>query len=75
MTVNLEGILNSFLMTKGFGRNRETRKIGVNDNVCKFLIAINAKYEDKIMEHWGLSEIFLFTEEKSSLNLLSSSSP
>lgn len=62
-------------MTKGFGRNRETRKIGVNDNVCKFLIVINTKYEDKIMEHWGLPEIFLLTEEKSSLNLRSSSSP
>lgn len=75
MTITLQGNINSFIMTKGFGRNGETRKSRVNDNVCKFLIAINTKYEDKIMEHEGLSEIFLFTEEKSSLSLLSSSSP
>lgn len=62
-------------MTKGFGRNGETRRIGVNYNVCELLMAINTKYEDKVRELWGLLERILFTEEKSSLNLLSTSSP
>lgn len=45
-------------MTEGFGRNGDSRETEVNDNVCKFLIALNINYEDKFMEHCGLSEIF-----------------
>lgn len=62
-------------MTKGSGRNGEIRKIGVNDSVWKLLMAINTKYEDKVRELWGLLERIVFTEEKSSVNLLSTSSP
>lgn len=51
-------------MTEGFGRNGDTREIEVNDNVCKFLIALNINYEDKFMEHCGLSEIFYSLKSK-----------
>lgn len=43
-------------MTLGSGRNWETRETGINDHVCKLLIAKNTKYEEKIVENQSLSE-------------------
>ena len=56
MTANLLDITNSFLMMLGSGRNRETRKTGISDCVCKLLITKNTKYEEKIVENQSLSE-------------------
>lgn len=57
-------------MTEVLGRNGDTREIEVNYNICKFLIALNTNYEDKFIEHCGLSEISCSLKSKKKKNYI-----